>query len=108
MKKTWIISLLAMALINGCASIGPSTIERDRFEYSSAIGESWKEMMLLNIVKLRYADMPLFAEVASVVSGYTLENTLSLSAFGAGLLVGSAEDGGRPEFDIVLGSVPAH
>ena len=52
--------------------------------------------------------MPLFAEVASVVSGYTLENTLSLSAFGAGLLVGSAEDGGRPEFDIVLGSVPAH
>ncbi|RZW18650.1 MAG: hypothetical protein EX260_08775, partial [Desulfobulbaceae bacterium] len=80
MKKTWIISLIAMALINGCASIGPSTIERDRFEYSSAIAESWKEMMLLNIIKIRHGDTPVFLEVGSVVNQYILERELQAVA----------------------------
>jgi hypothetical protein len=33
--------------------------------------------MLLNLVKLRYADAPVFLEVSSIISGYTLETTLS-------------------------------
>ena len=65
-------------LITGCTHIGPQTVPRDRFDYNSAIANSWKEQTLLNIVKLRYADMPLFVEVASVVSGYTLEGSVSL------------------------------
>ena len=60
MKINWLISLLATILIAGCTGIGPSTIERDRFEYSSAIAESWKEMMLLNIIKIRYGDTPMY------------------------------------------------
>jgi hypothetical protein len=34
---------------SGCATIGPATIARDRFDYTAAIAESWKRMMLLNI-----------------------------------------------------------
>jgi len=47
---------------------------------------SWKEQTLLNIVKLRYGDMPLFMQVASIVSGYTVEATVNLAgtAFEAG------------------------
>jgi len=70
------IGLLLMA---GCKSIGPDAVETDRFDYNTAIANSWKEQTLLNIVKLRYADMPLFVEVASVVSGYTLERSVNLS-----------------------------
>jgi len=74
-------SLIIGALIlTGCASIGPGTIERDRFEYSTAIGESWKEMMLLNIIKLRYGDTPIFLEVGSIVNQYILEQELEAVA----------------------------
>ncbi len=70
---------LGLLLLAGCRSIGPQSVENDRFNYNTAIANSWKEQTLLNIVKLRYADMPLFVEVASVVSGYTMERSVSLN-----------------------------
>ena len=72
------MALVAILWITGCTHIGPTTVPRDRFDYNTAIADSWKEQTLLNIVKLRYADMPLFVEVASVVSGYTLEGAVNL------------------------------
>ena len=71
--------LLLVLVITGCTSIGPKSVARDRFDYNTAISDSWKEQTLLNIVKIRYADMPLFVEVASIVSGYTLESSVSLN-----------------------------
>ncbi len=72
------VAVVVILSISGCTNIGPTTVPRDRFDYNTAISDSWKEQTLLNIVKLRYADMPLFVEVASVVSGYTLEGSVSL------------------------------
>jgi len=66
--------LLSLA---GCNSIGPSTIPRDRFDYSGALAESWKNQMLLNLVKMRYLDLPIYLDVGQIVSGYTVETSAS-------------------------------
>lgn len=80
MKQYYSLLIVAMVIsLSACSTIGPQTIPRDRFDYNTAIANSWKEQTLLNIVKIRYADMPLFVEVSSIVSGYTLESSVNLS-----------------------------
>jgi hypothetical protein len=74
--SVWTILLLS-SIIPGCGSVGPTTVNRDRFDYITAISESWKQQTLLNIVKLRYGDVPVFMEVGQVISGYELEGTLT-------------------------------
>ena len=77
--RSMIFLLVLVMTLAGCSSIGPESVTRDRFDYNTAISDSWKEQTLLNIVKIRYADMPLFVEVASIVSGYTLESSVSIN-----------------------------
>jgi len=73
-----VIGALALVTLAGCKSIGPGTVRRDRLHYSTAVADSWKEQLLLNIVKTRYGDAPAFLEVVSVVSGYTLETDVGV------------------------------
>jgi len=61
-----IITMLLVIIVTGCTGIGPQTITRDRFDYINAISNSWKKQMLLNLVKTRYVDAPVFMEVSSV------------------------------------------
>lgn len=68
----------SLAVLAGCASVGPKTVIVDRTDYGNAIGESWKEQTLLNIVKVRYMDLPVFLEVASVVAGYSMQTGVSV------------------------------
>src|SRR5512145_1972796 len=75
-----IFLILPLLLFTGCASIGPATVSRDRFDYASSITESWKRQTLLNIVKIRYIEPLFFVDVGQIVSGYTLETGLSLGA----------------------------
>jgi len=65
--------------LSGCASIGPPTVARDRFDYVTAISDSWKAQMLFNLVKLRYADAPVFLDVASVITQTGVQGTFAVS-----------------------------
>ena len=84
MRADRISAILVTALIasaaGACNSIGPSTVARDRSDYEAAIGNSWKQQTLLNIVKLRYGDFPVFMEIAQVIAGYQLQTTVGAGA----------------------------
>jgi hypothetical protein len=71
--------LLAFAALSACTHLGPRSVTADRFDYSSAIAESWKQQILLNIVKIRYVDLPVFVDVSSVVAGYSLQTGVTMS-----------------------------
>jgi hypothetical protein len=77
-RLTLLACLLCLFTLWGCTSIGPHTVARDRFDYTGAIGDSWKEQMLVNTVKLRYGDTPIFLDVASVISQYSVESLVDL------------------------------
>jgi hypothetical protein len=75
-----IISLIT--LLSGCTAFGPRTIMHDRIDYTSVLSETWKSQMLLNIVKIRYGDVPVFLDVASVINSYELSGRTQLDASG--------------------------
>ena len=71
----------ALALFaSGCVhpTIGPHSVPRDRALYSVSLADSWKEQTLLNIVKMRYIDPPVFLDIGSIVSSYSLVQSASV------------------------------
>lgn len=71
-----LVGALVLAALAGCVNIGAGTIGRDRFDYNTALADSWKQQMLLNIVKIRYGDAPIFLDVASITNQYSFESEL--------------------------------
>ena len=91
-----ILPVLILALLSACASIGAGSMNRDRLDYAEALATSWKDQMLLNIVKLRYGDTPMFLEVSSVISSYQLQSQVNLAGtFSSGLTPGLPDTWGK-------------
>lgn len=69
---------LSLFVVWSCAGVGPRTVVHDRFDYTGALGDSWKQQMLINTVKVRYGDTPVFLDVASVINQYSVESQVDL------------------------------
>jgi hypothetical protein len=83
MREAWKIiiffGLAAMLFVSGCTGIGPRTVARDRFDYVTALSDSSKRQMMLNLLKVRYLDGPVFMDIASVINSYELTGEVNLS-----------------------------
>src|SRR3954454_3345901 len=104
-RQIFLAFVALLSIAGGCKGLGPETVPRDRSDYASSISESWKRQTLLNIVKLRYLDPPIFVDVGQIVAGYSLETSLTAggsfpetSTFGGntGTVAGSARFTDRP------------
>jgi hypothetical protein len=64
-----------LLLLAGCAGVGPQRLDADQMGYATALGEGLKRQLLLNLVRMRYADVPTFLSVSQLISGYTMQST---------------------------------
>ena len=58
--KCLLLIAAALFLISGCAAQGAKRVPADRFDYNTAIAQSTREQILLNIVRSRYLEVPVF------------------------------------------------
>lgn len=74
------LAACALFILGGCARLGPATLEVERSNYNIAVQRTNDEQLLLNLVRLKYRDTPLFMEVTSVASQFTLTGNANASA----------------------------
>ncbi len=68
-EPAWAFLLVSFTShVLGCTGLGPATISTGRSAYNSAIQRTSNEELLLNIVRLRYSDAPLFLRVTGVAA----------------------------------------
>ncbi len=73
--------LAALLLLGACScasQLGPRHVVADRIDYNEAAARSLDQQMLLNLVRLRYNHTPLFLELGSVVTQYSLGRSIEL------------------------------
>ena len=69
-------ALLALS-VAGCTGFGPQTMREQQADYAAAVADGGKRQTLLNIVRLRYGDVPAFLSVDQILAGYSLQGTFS-------------------------------
>ena len=88
-RRRWrlVPALLLHRALSGCTGFGPQTMRYQQADYAAALADAGKRQTLLNIVKLRYGDVPAFVTVNQILAGYSLQGTFSA---GTELLTGGS------------------
>jgi hypothetical protein len=76
--RTLILTVVLLAL-TACSNLGPQAIQGSRSDYNVALRKTDDEQMLLNLVRLRYRDRPLFLEVSALNTQYSFIASASAS-----------------------------
>ena len=72
------LALAGLLTLSSCSGIGPRIARDGQTGYAQALSDAAKRQVLLNIIRLRYADVPTFLAVNQVVASYSVQGTLNL------------------------------
>ena len=74
---------LALACVPAGGCLGPKAVQQTRMKYNEVYRSTNDEQLLMNIVRLRYADSPVFIDLPSITSQFELAgNSNFLGGFG--------------------------
>lgn len=62
--------IIVLFLFTGCSGLSPRRVEQDRFSYNEALAQSTQNQMMLNLVRIRYFEEPIFSSVGSILTQY--------------------------------------
>ena len=74
-----ILSLAIMPLLQACGTVGPALYESSFDDYNDAIRKTADGQMLANLVRMRYFESPVFLQVASISTSFSLSGNAGAS-----------------------------
>ena len=78
--KVILLGLTVLFLLSGCGGMVQHSFKQSSLGFNKALQHAVSEQMLLNLVRLRYGESPVFLEVTSISSQYSFSGSLSTGA----------------------------
>src|SRR5277367_2815599 len=66
------VAVLLAACAGLCGCLGPKAVRQTRLRYNEVMRDTNDEQLLINIVRLRYADSPVFIDLPNITSQFEL------------------------------------
>ena len=74
------LSITLLLGLAGCFMPGPKSLEREHMGFNQVVQQGNDEEMLLNLIRLKYRDTPLFLKVSAINTQYSFQAGASASA----------------------------
>ncbi|MGO9683412.1 MAG: hypothetical protein ACLPTZ_12650, partial [Beijerinckiaceae bacterium] len=68
---------MAPLSLNACSTVGPASIDQGRTSYNQVIQDTSAQQTLLNIIRVRKSETPLFMDVTEVDAATTFQTAIS-------------------------------
>jgi len=78
LRTLWIVVFLLA--LTGCSGLMGNSLKSSSVSFNRALQHTTSQQMLLNLVRLRYDEPPVFLEVTSISSQYSFSGSLSTGA----------------------------
>jgi hypothetical protein len=69
------LAAMVLACLGACGCLGPAAIRSTRMRYNEVLRSTNDEQLLMNLVRLRYADSPIFIDLPSITSQFEVAAT---------------------------------
>jgi hypothetical protein len=75
----WAVILLQVVLLASGCHFPSRIVERTHSDYNQAIRQTGAEQLLLNVVRVRYDEMPLFLEISSISTQFSIQQSVGVT-----------------------------